>query len=64
MVAGIQNYIMVKQQFNTNHLRERSWKKKDGELLETVETNGVIFLEPTLVIGLSSSLIPSTTLPN
>jgi hypothetical protein len=53
---------MVKQQFNTNHLRERSWKKKDGESLETVETNGVTFLEPTLVIGLSSSLILSTTL--
>nr|ACJ85120.1 unknown [Medicago truncatula] len=37
-------------------------EEEDGELLETVETNGVIFLEPTLVKGLSSSLILFTTL--
>jgi hypothetical protein len=55
---------MVKQQFHTNHQRERSWRKKDTELLETLEINGVIFLEQTLAVGLSSSLIPSTTLPN
>jgi hypothetical protein len=29
-----------------------------------LEINGVIFLEQTLAVGLSSSLIPSTTLPN
>lgn len=60
VVAGIHLSTLVSYHLNTNQLRERSWRRRDTESLETLETNGVTSWEATKGLGLLSCLIPCT----